>query len=170
MAVAMPAASSISGAHQRRPKIKTAEPRISQQDLSRRKQQRLTGKVHRHVSWLHVDVNGLEMNPHCWSWVAQASMRKSIRTQQKAEIIRYKRKRDRKPRQNCDTQRQGGQANRPKPQGAAFRDSPRKARSIRENQGQTVEAKRRMLRQRSLSGSLPETSGKDFRPEVTLES
>src|SRR5207245_2479986 len=86
------------GAHQSNTEPYAPE-RMAENSFSRCEEYSLCRKVNRSVSGLLNYVEGFEMNPHRVGWVGQAAMRKSIRSEQIAEVIVDDRFRHRENRQ-----------------------------------------------------------------------
>ncbi len=87
-----------------------AKPWIAEQQLPCRHRETLRGKVHRHVGRQHVDVDGLEMDPHRRGRIGQAAVGEGIGCEQKAEVIRDEWKRNGAPGENGQAKSQTGKA------------------------------------------------------------
>ena len=78
--------------------------------LARCQNQSLSGEVHRHIGWLHRDVDGFEMRPHYGRWIGQSAGGKGVTGKQKTEVIRNEWLRDWAYRKKSQAQQQGNNA------------------------------------------------------------
>ena len=97
-------------AHQGRYDEET-EPWVSGQNLACGENQTLCWKVHRHISWLHVNVEAFEVSPKSRSGVGEPPQREGVRGKQKTEIVLAKGLGDGDQRQQDETQEKRAQTN-----------------------------------------------------------